>query len=186
MRENILASDTFPYHIFTSINVNLSNRFLLEADMLKKLDLLIPPLPLTIVLCVIIAFSDHYFPEYSLTIPSAIEWGFAFWVVGIAFVLPAATSFFKAKTTVDPRTPEKTKALVITGLYKVSRNPMYVGFLFVIVGTACFYQHISGVIISVIFIPYMNRFQITLEEQHLHRNFGDEYEQYCKRVRRWL
>ena len=154
--------------------------------MFKTLELLIPPLPLTIALCAIIFLCHSLTPQYSLSINSAIEWGIAFWVLGIAFVLPAAISFFKAKTTVDPRTPEKSNKLVINGLYKLSRNPMYVGFLFLIVGTACYTGHISGLLLSVSFIPYMNRFQISLEEQHLTSTFGDEYIQYCNSVRRWL
>ena len=153
---------------------------------MKKLELLLPPLPLTLALCGIIALCAKLTPQLSLSITSAVEWGFAFWIVGMAFVLPAAISFFKAKTTVDPRTPEKSNTLVISGLYKVSRNPMYVGFLFIIVGTACFYGHISGLIISALFTPYLNRFQISLEEQQLSARFGAEYEQYCQKVRRWL
>ena len=154
--------------------------------MFKTLELLIPPLPLTIALCGIIFLCHSLTPQYSLSINSAIEWGMAFWVLGIAFVLPAAISFFKAKTTVDPRTPEKSNKLVINGLYKLSRNPMYVGFLFLIVGTACYTGHVSGLLLSISFIPYMNRFQISLEEQHLTSTFGDEYIQYCNSVRRWL
>lgn len=154
--------------------------------MFKTLELLIPPLPLTIALCGIIFLCHSLTPQYSLSINSAIEWGIAFWVLGIAFVLPAAISFFKAKTTVDPRTPEKSNKLVINGLYKLSRNPMYVGFLFLIVGTACYTGHISGLFLSIAFIPYINRFQISLEEQHLTSTFGDEYIQYCNSVRRWL
>ena len=154
--------------------------------MLKKLELLIPPLPLTIVLCGVILLCHLLTPQYSLTISSAVEWGIAFWVLGVAFVLPAAISFFKAKTTVDPRTPEKSNKLVISGLYKLSRNPMYVGFLFLIVGTACYSGHVSGLVLSIAFIPYMNRFQISLEEQQLTTLFGEEYIQYCQTVRRWL
>ena len=154
--------------------------------MLKKLELLIPPLPLTIVMCGVILLCHSLTPQYSLTISSAIEWGIAFWVLGVAFVLPAAISFFKAKTTVDPRTPEKSNKLVISGLYKLSRNPMYVGFLFLIVGTACYSGHVSGLVLSIAFIPYMNRFQISLEEQQLTTLFGEEYIQYCQTVRRWL
>ncbi len=154
--------------------------------MFKKLELLLPPLPLTLVLCAIIILSANLLPQFSLSITSAIEWGFAFWLMGFAFVLPAAISFLKAKTTVDPRKPQKSNVLVSNGLYKVSRNPMYVGFLFFIVGTACVYGHISGFIIAGLFIPYMNRFQILPEERHLAAAFGEQYTQYCKSVRRWL
>ena len=154
--------------------------------MLKMLELLLPPLPLTSVLCALISWLTYLFPSLSLNIPYGDIIAIIFWLMGTAFVLPAAISFFNAKTTVDPRTPEKSKTLVINGLYKISRNPMYVGFLFYILGTAFFYTHISGLIIAVLFVPYMNRFQISLEEQQLNKTFGTQYSEYCQSVRRWL
>jgi len=154
--------------------------------MFKKLELLLPPFPLTIVLCGVIFLCAKLTPNFTLNIPSGMEWGVAFWVLGFGFILPAVLSFVKAKTTVDPRKPDKSNKLVISGLYKLSRNPMYVGFLFLVVGTAFFYAHIGGFIIATAFIPYMNRFQISLEEQQLTTTFGEEYTQYCQAVRRWL
>jgi protein-S-isoprenylcysteine O-methyltransferase Ste14 len=154
--------------------------------MFKRLELLLPPMPLMIVLCAVIWGLAMAFPMLTFSIPSALEWALAFYILGFAFVLPAAISFFKAKTTVDPRTPEKSNTLVITGLYKVSRNPMYLGFLFCLLASSFLFSHILGFVISILFIPYMNSFQISLEEQHLKKAFGQQYTLYCQSVRRWL
>ena len=154
--------------------------------MLKKLELLLPPLPLTLVLCAMIILAAMLSPELSIVVPYSQIMAFVFWGLSAVFVLPAALSFIKAKTTVDPRVPEKSKQLVINGLYKISRNPMYLGFLCMIIGTGFFYTHIMAVIFAILFVPYMNRFQISLEEQALKNAFGDSYIQYCQRVRRWL
>jgi protein-S-isoprenylcysteine O-methyltransferase Ste14 len=154
--------------------------------MFKKIERLLLPLPLTIFSCGAIVLCANLFPQLSLSITSAIEWGFAFLIMGFVFLISAVISFLKTKTTIDPRTPEQTKTLVTSGLYQISRNPMYMGFLFFIVGTACIYGNISGFIITALFISYMNRFQISLEEQHLNTLFGEQYKLYCQSVRRWL
>ncbi|MFT6152982.1 MAG: protein-S-isoprenylcysteine O-methyltransferase Ste14 [Bermanella sp.] len=154
--------------------------------MLKKLELLLPPLPFTIFLCGVIILCANLLPQLSLSITSAIEWGFAFWAMGLAFLTLAAFSFLKVNANTDPRKLENTKTLVTSGLYSVSRNPMYMGFLFFIVGTTCVYGHISGFVIAAFFIPYMNRFQIKSEEKYLSATFGEEYIKYCQSVRRWL
>ena len=154
---------------------------------MKRLELLLPPLPLTLILSLGIFAFAYFLPNTNIQIDRSIqEWAIAFWVLAIVFVLPAAISFFKAKTTVDPRYPEKSKALVINGLYKISRNPMYVGFLFILMGCTLFTGNIIGALITILFVPYMNRFQISPEELHLKDTFGEQYIDYCQRVRRWL
>ena len=154
--------------------------------MLKKLELLLPPLPLTFVLCGAIVISDIFIPELSINLAYGNWIACLFFMMSAVFVLPAVFSFIQAKTTVDPRVPEKSKKLVVSGLYKISRNPMYVGFLFFILATGFFYSNIIALVLAVVFVPYMNRFQISLEETQLNKAFGEHYIQYCQRVRRWL
>jgi len=151
------------------------------------LELLIPPLPLTLVVCGIIFLAAHFVPISNLVFSHTQgEWAIAFWVISLLFVIPAALHFFKAKTTVDPRYPEKSQILVINGIYKFSRNPMYVGFWFAIIGCTLFTGNALGGIFTLFFIPYMNRFQILPEERHLKQKFGEAYTDYCLNVRRWL
>ena len=103
-----------------------------------------------------------------------------FSVLGVAL-------FRGAGTTVNPTTPDKVSSLVITGIYRVSRNPMYVGFLLFLVAWGIFLSHLLSLLLfPTIFIVYMNHFQIPQEEKALKRLFGEEFTSYKKEVRRWL
>lgn len=106
--------------------------------------------------------------------------------IGILFILAAGSTFRMVKTTVNPTKPDATSSLVVTGVYRLSRNPMYVGALIVLVGWAVFLSHPLPVLFLPTFVAYMNRFQIAPEERALSGKFGAEYETYKKAVRRWL
>jgi protein-S-isoprenylcysteine O-methyltransferase Ste14 len=76
--------------------------------------------------------------------------------------------------------------MVTTGIYRFSRNPMYVGFALVLVGWACFVANLVAMLLVLAFVVYLNRFQIEPEERVLSARFGDEYRTYLRAVRRWL
>ncbi len=107
-------------------------------------------------------------------------------VIGILFPVAGVMAFRSAKTTVDPRTPEASSALVCSGIYRYSRNPMYVGFAFWLLAWGIFLGPGLGLLGVVFFVLYMNRFQIAPEERALRALFGDEFRAYEQRVRRWL
>jgi len=106
--------------------------------------------------------------------------------VGIFFILAGVYEFQKAKTTLNPTTPAATSSVVASGIYRVSRNPMYVGFLLALTGWAIFLSHPLPFLLLPAFVAYMNRFQISPEERVLSAKFGDEYDTYKQSVRRWL
>ncbi len=107
-------------------------------------------------------------------------------LVGGAFSLLGAIGFRRARTTVNPMKPESTSSLVTGGVYRVTRNPMYVGLLFVLIGWAAFLASPWSFIGPVAFVLYISRFQITPEERVLAPMFGENYANYKTRVRRWL
>ena len=107
-------------------------------------------------------------------------------LVGTLFPVAGVVAFRRAKTTVDPRTPEASSALVSSGIYRYSRNPMYVGFAFWLLAWGVFLGYGWGLLGVVFFVLYMNRFQIAPEERALRTLFGDEFRAYEQRVRRWL
>jgi protein-S-isoprenylcysteine O-methyltransferase Ste14 len=78
------------------------------------------------------------------------------------------------------------ETLVTHGVYRISRNPMYLGFLLFLIGTGFFVANISALLLIMIFVLYMNRFQIEPEEKHLENSFGQTYIDYKTRVRRWI
>jgi protein-S-isoprenylcysteine O-methyltransferase Ste14 len=106
--------------------------------------------------------------------------------VGILFMLAGLYEFQKAKTTFNPMTPGAASSVVTSGVYRVSRNPMYVGFLLLLIGWAIWLSHTLPFFLLPAFVLYMNRFQILPEERALSAKFGKAYDSYQQGVRRWL
>ena len=94
--------------------------------------------------------------------------------------------FKKANTTFNPTKPDQARSLVHIGIYKYTRNPMYVGLLFGLFTWACFLNNLFSFIFIFAFLVYMTRFQIKPEEKALESLFGEEYKLYKKEARRWL
>lgn len=94
--------------------------------------------------------------------------------------------FYRAKTTVDPMAPAKASKLVTRGMYKFSRNPMYLAMLLLLLALGLKLGNAFNTVTAALFVAYMNRFQIGPEEEALTKMFGKEYQQYCVRVRRWF
>lgn len=107
-------------------------------------------------------------------------------LAGGGFSLAGIISFRRAKTTVNPMKPETTSSLVCSGIYGVTRNPMYVGLLFVLVAWAVFLSSAWAWLGPLAFVLYINRFQIAPEERALSAMFTTGYSAYRSRVRRWL
>lgn len=94
--------------------------------------------------------------------------------------------FFKNKTTVDPVHPDKVSKLVTSGLYKYSRNPMYLALLLVLLGLGLYLGNAFNTLVAAGFVGYMNRFQIIPEERILLDRFDREYKSYQIATRRWF
>jgi len=107
-------------------------------------------------------------------------------IFGILITLAGAYSFKKAKTTVNPTSPESTSALVTSGIYQYTRNPMYLGFSSCLIGWMIFLSSPVSIIYVLAFIFYMTRFQIEPEEKMLMSLFKDNYISYQQQVRRWI
>lgn len=106
--------------------------------------------------------------------------------IGLAMEFIAAGSFFRARTTVNPLAPRKSAALVTGGLYRISRNPMYLGMAILLTGIVFWFGNLIGIIFLIFFIVLINELQIKPEEAALEEIFGDDYRAYKKRVRRWI
>jgi len=153
--------------------------------MMNKLELLIPPLPLTFAVAIVMWLINMWLPNGLQFIGQNLLATFLL-ILGLLFILPAAISFFKAQTTVDPRTPDKSNKLVITGLYTISRNPMYVGMVLCLIALSVAQGNVLNFMLSFAFAFYLSRFQIQPEERFLTEKFGEQYTQYCQQVRRWI
>lgn len=111
--------------------------------------------------------------------------GLSIFAVGLVVVLICVASFaIRGRGTLSPADP--TKKLVISGLYRFSRNPMYIGVTMMLIGESIFFQsYIIGAYTLLIFMAF-NIFIVFFEEPRLQDDFGSEYNEYVKKVRRWL
>jgi protein-S-isoprenylcysteine O-methyltransferase Ste14 len=105
---------------------------------------------------------------------------------GLFFSVAGVVSFRRAQTTLDPTEPETASSLVSSGIYRVTRNPMYVGLCFVLFAWGVFLSSAWALLGLLAFVLYLGRFQIAPEERALARLFGTEYTAYQAKVRRWL
>ena len=107
-------------------------------------------------------------------------------VVGASFDMAGLIAFRRVKTTVNPMAPQRSTSVVSTGVYRFTRNPMYLGLVFLLLAWAV-YQSSAWALLGVpVFMAYITRFQIKPEESVLAARFGKSYTDYCARVRRWL
>lgn len=106
--------------------------------------------------------------------------------VGAAIALSSALLFVRKSTSLNPLAPETASKLVVSGLFRYSRNPMYLGMLFSLVGWAVLHATLTGFVPVILFVAVMTYGQILPEERVLARLFADDYLKYKKRVRRWL
>lgn len=106
-------------------------------------------------------------------------------LIGVILGFTAIIAFAKANSTIDPRYPQKTSRLVTTGIYRFTRNPMYLGLVFFLFSAAFYFSALSCFVVVPVFIWVMNNFQIEPEEAVLLAMFGEDYQHYCQTVRRW-
>ena len=107
-------------------------------------------------------------------------------LVGSLFLLPAVISFATQKTTVNPQTPSAATTLVTGGIYSITRNPMYLGMLLLLVAFAVWLGEVSAFLPVFIFFLSIDRIQIRREEESLRRIFGQAFEDYANHVPKWL
>ncbi len=154
--------------------------------MANTLKLLIPP-PIVALSCGLGMWGiASVWPAFILSFPYQSVVAYSLIAVGLTIDLVAVLAFRKARTTVTPLAPEKASSLVVDGLYRFTRNPMYLGMLFILTGIAALLGSPANVLILLAFVTYITEFQIKPEETRLEDIFGMEFQQYRQQVRRWL
>jgi protein-S-isoprenylcysteine O-methyltransferase Ste14 len=120
--------------------------------------------------------------------PTPVRLGGALFLfaTGIAIAVAGVREFRRARTTVNPLTPAAASAMVRSGIYRHTRNPMYLGMLLMLAGWAAWLASVAAVAVLPAFVLYMNRLQIEPEERALASRFGEDFEDYRRSVRRWL
>jgi protein-S-isoprenylcysteine O-methyltransferase Ste14 len=107
-------------------------------------------------------------------------------IAALAFFIPAIRAFRRERTTINPISIDKASTLVTTGVFGVTRNPMYVALTLVLVALSIWLATPWTLLGPIAFVVFIQRFQIIPEERVLLAKFGAAYEDYTHRVRRWL
>lgn len=131
-----------------------------------------------------IYLSSYLFPTFSFDYLIFIS--IIFLLIGLFVFVSAIRSFNKHETTVDPLNPEKASTLVTNGVFKYTRNPMYLGLLLVLCSISVQFSLIGGLIIIPIFVLFITKFQIIPEEKAMKSLFKKDFQLYKEKTRRWL
>ena len=153
---------------------------------MSALELKVPPVALALLVGLGMWLLARHVPAGALPLPMAGWIGASLAAVGIAVSIAGVVEFRRARTTVDPTRPEAASSMVTSGIYSRTRNPMYLGMLVLLTGWALWLSNAASLALLPVFVLAISRLQIQPEERALTRIFADEYERYCRQVRRWL
>ena len=141
--------------------------------------------PVLLLLHFFLAFLLHRLFPLPLAFPNALTWmGYLLVLFGIGLAFSAVRWFMQAHTTLDPH--GSVSMIVTNGPYNFSRNPIYLGFVCLLVGFSLIFESYWGLILSPVMMFMLHQFVIRFEEAYLEAKFGEVYTGYRSRVRRWL
>lgn len=152
---------------------------------MQKLELKVPP-PVVALLIAGIMWAVRLPPYFAIPRNFGLLVAGTLVLAGFAIAGAGLVSFRRAGTTIHPHRPQETSALVTTGIYRFSRNPMYTGLLLVLAAWAVYLASLWAWAGPAAFVLYINRFQVRPEERVLAAKFGEAYDAYRSKVRAWL
>jgi protein-S-isoprenylcysteine O-methyltransferase Ste14 len=157
-----------------------------QPQRLNGLELRVPPLAVVVAVGALMWVAARAIPAMDFVLPGKLLWAVNLGVIGAVTCAAGIVSFRRARTTVNPLKPDRASSLVVHGIYKYTRNPMYLGLLVVLVAWATFLSNLAALVLVPVYVVYMNRFQIRPEERVLASLFPRDYPAYRAKVRRWL
>lgn len=153
---------------------------------MQTLELKIPPPIIALLIAIAMWFAKSIVPSFDLgLLTRIISAGVVLCFAGY-FGIAGTLAFRRAKTTVNPLKPENSSALVTSGVYRLTRNPMYVGFALILLAWTVFLSSLALIAGPILFMLYIDRFQIQPEKRILQGLFGDAFTAYKNQTRRWL
>ena len=153
---------------------------------MRALELKVPPGVVVLLAIALMWLVARAGPRFDVALPARGVWAAIFFAAGVAIVAAGVISFRRAGTTINPLKPASASALVTTGIYRWTRNPMYLGLLLMLISWAWVLANVLAWLVLPGFVAYLWRFQIMPEERALAALFGREFAGYKARVRRWL
>jgi len=139
-----------------------------------------------LVTAVLMWLASRSSPALTFVFPASNLLAVGLAAIGLTVAISGVVTFRRARTTLNPTKPEASSSLVSWGIYKITRNPMYLGLLLVLTAGAIFLSNWLAFLFLPVFVVYIDRFQIVPEERALTSLFAREFVHYQSRVRRWL
>ncbi len=154
--------------------------------MIENLKLKIPP-AVTFLFCLGLMWAIQHLTTNSwLLFEFRVYIALLFVAIGALLGVLSVLLFIRSTTTVNPHKPNNASTFVQTGVYQISRNPMYLGLLFVLIAAIFYWGNTFTLAVPPLFIWYMTEFQIKPEEEALKQKFGQAYQTYLTKVNRWV
>ena len=153
---------------------------------MRGLELKVPPPAVALVTAVLMWLVSRAAAALAFEFPAGNILAIGLAAAGVIIAVAGVVTFRRARTTLNPTKPESSSSLVSWGIYRVTRNPMYLGLLLELTGWAIFLSNWLAFVFLPVFIVYIHRFQIVPEERVLTSLFGGEFVAYQSRVRRWF
>ncbi|MCV2217142.1 methyltransferase family protein [Thauera sp. Sel9] len=153
---------------------------------MQWLETKIPPPVVMVLLGAVVYGVAPLLPELSFEFALRTTLAIALVLVGLALNILPALAFLRAGTTFNPLRPASATSLVTSGIYRHTRNPMYLGDSVILLGWALYLGNAAAFVAVPAFMLYITRFQIQPEERHLSARFPEAYASFCKRTPRWL
>jgi protein-S-isoprenylcysteine O-methyltransferase Ste14 len=153
---------------------------------MKSLELRIPPPLVALIVGGLMWGVSRFTPVLAFPDYARIVVALAVFAAGFAIAIAGIVSFRLAKTTVNPLKPETATSLVSSGIFGVTRNPMYLGLLLALAAWTLYLASPVALLGPVVFWLYITRFQILPEERAMAKLFGSSFTTYAAKVRRWI
>jgi protein-S-isoprenylcysteine O-methyltransferase Ste14 len=153
---------------------------------MQSLELKIPPPAVALLVALLMWFTSRFMQPLNVPFDVRVSLALLLVVIGQAISISGMVAFRRAKTTVNPMKASAASSLVSNGIYRFTRNPMYVGLSLTLVAWTVFLAQPVALLWVAIFVVYIQRFQIVPEEKALSSLFGTDFAEYQKKVRRWI
>lgn len=153
---------------------------------MRRLELKVPPLALFVACALLVLALAALQVAPFAAVPGLWIVGLLTLAGGVLVAVLGVVEFRRAGTTVNPMSPERSSNVVTSGVYRWSRNPMYLGMAAALAGLSLSVGTAAGLLVTAGFCAYLSRFQIAPEERRLLEAFGEPYARYLREVRRWI
>lgn len=146
----------------------------------------VPPPVVMLAVALLMWLAARRLPPVAVDFPGRTAAAVLLGAAGLAAAVAGALAFRRARTTLNPLRPDRAAALVAGGIFRYTRNPMYLGDLLVLLGWGVYLGSLPALLLSLLFVIWIERRQIPAEEAALAARFGEAYATYRRRVRRWI